>query len=210
MAYTQTISTTRGYTQTVGTTGYTQIIGAVQTTQSIHDDVKSEASRQEAQASQESAANAIMQAAALKDSNLSIKTNDNMQEDLQMLQLAAIIESGQRASANGYTKPVGGYTKQVGYTKPVGGYTAPIGTLGTKSESDAALEAGAIQTGDSISRPSKPNQPFTHGPQQEVTQDQPQEKKTLLDRIKANPIVFAVIAALLAFIGYRVYKAKKG
>ena len=199
------------YTQTVGSMSqYTQIIGVVQTTQSIHNEVESAASKQEAQTSQSSEANAIMQAASIKDNNHSIKVDSNMKEDLQMLQLAAIIESGQRASANGYTKPVGGYTKQVGYTKPVGGYTAPIGTLDTKSESDAALEAGAIQTGDSISRPSKPNQPFTHGPQQEVTQDQPQEKKTLLDRIKANPIVFAVIAALLAFIGYRVYKAKKG
>ena len=197
------------YTQTVGSMSqYTQIVGVVQTTQSIHNEVESAASKQEAQTSQSSEANAIMQAASIKDNNHSTKVDSNMKEDLQMLQLAAIIESGQRASANGYTNTVG-YTKPVGYTNPVGGGYAPlIGTTSTELETEAALEAGLLQ------EPAKEripiNQPFTHSPQQPVIQDQPQGKKTLLDRIKANPVVFAVVAAILAFIGYRVYKAKKG
>lgn len=197
------------YTQTVGSMSqYTQIIGVVQTTQSIHNEVESAASKQEAQTSQSSEANAIMQAASIKDNNHSTKVDSNMKEDLQMLQLAAIIESGQRASANGYTNPVG-YTKPVGYTNPVGGGYAPlIGTTSTELETEAALEAGLLQEPAKERTPI--NQPFTHSPQQPVIQDQPQGKKTLLDRIKANPVVFAVVAAILAFIGYRVYKAKKG
>lgn len=197
------------YTQTVGSMSqYTQIIGVVQTTQSIHNEVESAASKQEAQTSQSSEANAIMQAASIKDNNHSTKVDSNMKEDLQMLQLAAIIESGQRASANGYTNTVG-YTKPVGYTNPVGGGYAPlIGTTSTELETEAALEAGLLQEPAKERTPI--NQPFTHSPQQPVIQDQPQGKKTLLDRIKANPVVFAVVAAILAFIGYRVYKAKKG
>lgn len=197
------------YTQTVGSMSqYTQIIGVVQTTQSIHNEVESAASKQEAQTSQSSEANAIMQAASIKDNNHSVKVDSNMKEDLQMLQLAAIIESGQRASANGYTNTVG-YTKPVGYTNPVGGGYAPlIGTTSTELETEAALEAGLLQEPAKERTPI--NQPFTHSPQQPVIQDQPQGKKTLLDRIKANPVVFAVVAAILAFIGYRVYKAKKG
>ena len=197
------------YTQTVGSMSqYTQIIGVVQTTQSIHNKVESAASKQEAQSSQSSEANAIMQAASIKDNNHSTKVDSNMKEDLQMLQLAAIIESGQRASANGYTNTVG-YTKPVGYTNPVGGGYAPlIGTTSTELETEAALEAGLLQEPAKERTPI--NQPFTHSPQQPVIQDQPQGKKTLLDRIKANPVVFAVVAAILAFIGYRVYKAKKG
>lgn len=197
------------YTQTVGSMSqYTQIIGVVQTTQSIHNEVESAASKQEAQTSQSSEANAIMQAASIKDNNYSTKVDSNMKEDLQMLQLAAIIESGQRASANGYTNTVG-YTKPVGYTNPVGGGYAPlIGTTSTELETEAALEAGLLQEPAKERTPI--NQPFTHSPQQPVIQDQPQGKKSLLDRIKANPVVFAVVAAILAFIGYRVYKAKKG
>lgn len=197
------------YTQTVGSMSqYTQIIGVVQTTQSIHNEVESAASKQEAQTSQSSEANAIMQAASIKDNNHSTKIDSNMKEDLQMLQLAAIIESGQRASANGYTNTVG-YTKPVGYTNPVGGGYAPlIGTTSTELETEAALEAGLLQEPAKERTPI--NQPFTHSPQQPVIQDQPQGKKSLLDRIKANPVVFAVVAAILAFIGYRVYKAKKG
>ena len=197
------------YKQTVGSTSqYTQIVGVVQTTQSIHNKVESATSKQEAQTSQYSEANAIMQAASIKDNNHSIKVDSNMKEDLQMLQLAAIIESGQRASANGYTNTVG-YTKQVGYTNPVGdGYAPLIGTTSTELETEAALEAGLLQEPAKERTPI--NQPFTHGPQQPVIQDQPQGKKTLLDRIKANPVVFAVVAAILVFIGYRVYKAKKG
>lgn len=197
------------YTQTVGSMSqYTQIIGVVQTTQSIHNEVESAASKQEAQTSQSSEANAIMQAASIKDNNHSTKVDSNMKEDLQMLQLAAIIESGQRASANSYTNTVG-YTKPVGYTNPVGGGYAPlIGTTSTELETEAALEAGLLQEPAKERTPI--NQPFTHSPQQPVIQDQPQGKKTLLDRIKANPVVFAVVAAILAFIGYRVYKAKKG
>ena len=197
------------YTQTVGSMSqYTQIVGVVQTTQSIHNEVESATSKQEAQTSQYSEVNAIMQAASIKDNNHSIKVDSNMKEDLQMLQLAAIIESGQRASANGYTNTVG-YTKQVGYTNPVGGGYAPlIGTTSTELETEAALEAGLLQEPAKERTPI--NQPFTHSPQQPVIQDQPQGKKTLLDRIKANPVVFAVVAAILAFIGYRVYKAKRG
>lgn len=197
------------YTQTVGSMSqYTQIVGVVQTTQSIHNEVESATSKQEAQTSQYSEVNAIMQAASIKDNNHSIKVDSNMKEDLQMLQLAAIIESGQRASANGYTNTVG-YTKQVGYTNPVGGGYAPlIGTTSTELETEAALEAGLLQEPAKERTPI--NQPFTHSPQQPVIQDQPQGKKTLLDRIKANPVIFAVVAAILAFIGYRVYKAKKG
>ena len=197
------------YTQTVGSMSqYTQIVGVVQTTQSIHNEVESATSKQEAQTSQYSEVNAIMQAASIKDNNHSIKVDSNMKEDLQMLQLAAIIESGQRASANGYTNTVG-YTKQVGYTNPVGGGYAPlIGTTSTELETETALEAGLLQEPAKERTPI--NQPFTHSPQQPVIQDQPQGKKTLLDRIKANPVVFAVVAAILAFIGYRVYKAKKG
>lgn len=197
------------YTQTVGSMSqYTQIVGVVQTTQSIHNEVESATSKQEAQTSQYSEVNAIMQAASIKDNNHSIKVDSNMKEDLQLLQLAAIIESGQRASANGYTNTVG-YTKQVGYTNPVGGGYAPlIGTTSTELETEAALEAGLLQEPAKERTPI--NQPFTHSPQQPVIQDQPQGKKTLLDRIKANPVVFAVVAAILAFIGYRVYKAKKG
>ena len=197
------------YTQTVGSMSqYTQIVGVVQTTQSIHNEVESATSKQEAQTSQYSEVNAIMQAASIKDNNHSIKVDSNMKEDLQMLQLAAIIESGQRASANGYTNTVG-YTKQVGYTNPVGGGYAPlIGTTSTELETEAALEAGLLQEPAKARTPI--NQPITHSPQQPVIQDQPQGKKTLLDRIKANPVVFAVVAAILAFIGYRVYKAKKG
>ena len=197
------------YTKTIGSMSqYTQIIGVVQTTQSIHNKVESAASKQEAQTSQSSEANAIMQAVAIKDNNHLTKVNSNMTEDLQMLQLAAIIESGQRASANGYTKPVGGYTKPVGNTKPVGGYAAPIGDMTAKSESEAALEAGLLQEPAKERTPI--NQPFTHSPQQPVLQDQPKGKKTLLDRIKTNPVLFAVVAAILAFIGYRVCKVKKG
>ena len=63
---------------------------------------------------------------------------------MAMLRAAALIDKGQRANADGYTRVVG-YTSQVGYTKPVGYtnviYAAPIGDLATKSAEEAALES---------------------------------------------------------------------
>lgn len=131
--------------------------------------------------------------------NSTIKTQPNMTEEL-MLQLAAKIENGSKVSTDGYTKPVG-YTSTVGYS-------APIGSIETKSEDEAALQAAAIQQ-QIIGMP--PVKPETEQPAGSPAREEGlTRKKSLLDRIKEKPLVYAVIAAVLAFIGYSVYKSKKG
>ena len=110
------------------------------------------------------------------------------------------IENGSKASTDGYTKPVG-YTSTVGYS-------APIGSIETKSEDEAALQAAAIQQ-QIIGMP--PVKPETEQPAGSPAREEGlTRKKSLLDRIKEKPLVYAVIAAVLAFIGYSVYKSKKG
>ena len=131
--------------------------------------------------------------------NSTIKTQPNMTEKL-MLQLAAKIENGSKVLTDGYTK-------QVGYTSTVG-YSAPIGSIETKSEDEAALQATAIQQ-QIIGMP--PVKPETEQPAGSPAREEGlTRKKSLLDRIKEKPLVYVVIAAVLAFIGYSVYKYKKG
>ena len=168
-------------------TGYSAVIGYTTTVGST------QIQRTESQA--------VLETAYIKENTSfnNLSTN-KMTDDLQMLHLAAIIENGSKASANGYTKPVG-------YTNPVG-YSAPIGSMDTIIESEAALEAGLIN--------SMPT-PKTTTPedkdvevQAKVPASRTELKKSLLDRIKEKPMVYTVIVAVLALVGYGVYKSKKG
>ena len=171
------------YTTTIGSTqaGYTQPIGSLSGGYTPTKRTETEAA---------------LEAAYI---NSTIKTQPNMTEEL-MLQLAAKIENGSKASTDGYTKPVG-YTSTVGYS-------APIGSIETKSEDEAALQAAAIQQ-QIIGMP--PVKPETEQPAGSPAREEGlTRKKSLLDRIKEKPLVYAVIAAVLAFIGYSVYKSKKG
>ena len=171
------------YTTTIGSTqaGYTQPIGSLSGGYTPIKKTETEAA---------------LEAAYI---NSTIKTQPNMTEEL-MLQLAAKIENGSKVSTDGYTKPVG-YTSTVGYS-------APIGSIETKSEDEAALQAAAIQQ-QIIGMP--PVKPETEQPAGSPAREEGlTRKKSLLDRIKEKPLVYAVIAAVLAFIGYSVYKSKKG
>ena len=171
------------YTTTIGSTqaGYTQPIGSISGGYTPIKKTETEAA---------------LEAAYI---NSTIKTQPNMTEEL-MLQLAAKIENGSKVSTDGYTKPVG-YTSTVGYS-------APIGSIETKSEDEAALQAAAIQQ-QIVGMP--PVKPETEQPAGSPAREEGlTRKKSLLDRIKEKPLVYAVIAAVLAFIGYSVYKSKKG
>ena len=171
------------YTTTIGSTqaGYTQPIGSLSGGYAPIKKTETEAA---------------LEAAYI---NSTIKTQPNMTEEL-MLQLAAKIENGSKVSTDGYTKPVG-YTSTVGYS-------APIGSIETKSEDEAALQAAAIQQ-QIIGMP--PVKPETEQPAGSPAREEGlTRKKSLLDRIKEKPLVYVVIAAVLAFIGYSVYKSKKG
>lgn len=171
------------YTTTIRSTqaGYTQPIGSISGGSAPTKKTETEAA---------------LEAAYI---NSTIKTQPNMTDEL-MLQLAAKIENGSKVSTDGYTKPVG-YTSTVGYS-------APIGSIETKSEDEAALQAAAIQQ-QIIGMP--PVKPETEQPAGSPAREEGlTRKKSLLDRIKEKPLVYAVIAAVLAFIGYSVYKSKKG
>lgn len=171
------------YTTTIGSTqaGYTQPIGSLSGGYTPTKKTETEAA---------------LEAAYI---NSTIETQPNMTEEL-MLQLAAKIENGSKVPTDGYTKPVG-YTSTVGYS-------APIGSIDTKSEDEAALQAAAIQQ-QIIGMP--PVKPETEQPAGSPAREEGlTRKKSLLDRIKEKPLVYAVIAAVLAFIGYSVYKSKKG
>lgn len=171
------------YTTTIGSTqaGYTQPIGSLSGGYAPIKKTETEAA---------------LEAAYI---NSTIKTQPNMTEEL-MLQLAAKIENGSKVSTDGYTKPVG-YTSTVGYS-------APIGSIETKSEDEAALQAAAIQQ-QIIGMP--PVKPETEQPAGSPAREEGlTRKKSILDRIKEKPLVYVVIAAVLAFIGYSVYKSKKG
>ena len=171
------------YTTTIGSTqaGYTQPIGSLSGGYAPIKKTETEAA---------------LEAAYI---NSTIKTQPNMTEEL-MLQLAAKIENGSKVSTDGYTKPVG-YTSTVGYS-------APIGSIETKSEDEAALQVAAIQQ-QIIGMP--PVKPETEQPAGSPAREEGlTRKKSILDRIKEKPLVYVVIAAVLAFIGYSVYKSKKG
>ena len=120
-------------------------------------------------------------------------------EDL-LLHLATTTENGIKPHADGYAKPLG-YTSTVGYS-------APIGNTETKSEDEAALEAAAIQQQVIGMPPVRPNSDESPVSTRE-TEAEPQ-KKSLLDRVKEKPLVYAVIAVVLAFIGYKLYRSKRG
>ena len=172
------------YTTTIGYTqaGYTQPIGSISGGSAPTKKTETEAA---------------LEAAYI---NSTIKTQPNMTEEL-MLQLAAKIENGSKVSTDGYTKPVG-YTSTVGYS-------APIGSIETKSEDEAALQAAAVIQQRVNGMPTV--MPETEQPAGSPAREEGlTRKKSLLDRIKEKPLVYAVIAAVLAFIGYSVYKSKKG
>lgn len=172
------------YTTTIGSTqaGYTQPIGSISGGSALTKKTETEAA---------------LEAAYI---NSTIKTQPNMTEEL-MLQLAAKIENGSKVSADGYTNPVG-YTSTVGYS-------APIGSIETKSEDEAALQAAAVIQQQVNGMPTV--MPETEQPAGSPAREEGlTRKKSLLDRIKEKPLVYAVIAAVLAFIGYSVYKSKKG
>lgn len=172
------------YTTTIGYTqaGYTQPIGSISGGSAPTKKTETEAA---------------LEAAYI---NSTIKTQPNMTEEL-MLQLAAKIENGSKVSAGGYTNPVG-YTSTVGYS-------APIGSIETKSEDEAALQAAAVIQQQVNGMPTV--MPETEQPAGSPAREEGlTRKKSLLDRIKEKPLVYAVIAAVLAFIGYSVYKSKKG
>lgn len=171
------------YTTTIGSTqaGYTQPIGSISGGSAPTKKTETEAA---------------LEAAYI---NSTIKTQPNMTDEL-MLQLAAKIENGSKVSTDGYTKPVG-YTSTVGYS-------APIGSIETKSEDEAALQVAAIQQQINGMPPVKPETEQSAG--SPAREEGLTRKKSLLDRIKEKPLVYAVIAAVLAFIGYSVYKSKKG
>lgn len=171
------------YTTTIGSTqaGYTQPIGSISggSAPTKKTEIK-----------------AALEAAYI---NSTIKTQPNMTDEL-MLQLAAKIENGSKVSVDGYTKPVG-YTSTVGYS-------APIGSIETKSEDEAALQAAAIQQQINGMPPVKPETEQPAG--SPAREEGLTRKKSLLDRIKEKPLVYAVIAAVLAFIGYKLYRSKRG
>ena len=171
------------YTTTIGSTqaGYTQPIGSISGGSAPTKKTETEAA---------------LEAAYI---NSTIKTQPNMTDEL-MLQLAAKIENGSKVSTDGYTKPVG-YTSTVGYS-------APIGSIESKSEDEAALQVAAIQQQINGMPPVKPETKQPAG--SPAREEGLTRKKSLLDRIKEKPLVYAVIAAVLAFIGYSVYKSKKG
>lgn len=172
------------YTTTIGSTqaGYTQPIGSISGGSAPTKKTETEAA---------------LEAAYI---NSTIKTQPNMTEEL-MLQLAAKIENGSKVSTDGYTK-------LVGYTSTVG-YSAPIGSIETKSEDEAALQAAAVIQQQVNGMPTV--MPETEQPAGSPAREEGlTRKKSLLDRIKEKPLVYAVIAAVLAFIGYSVYKSKKG
>lgn len=171
------------YTTTIGSTqaGYTQPIGSISGGYAPTKKTETEAA---------------LEAAYI---NSTIKTQPNMTEKL-MLQLAAKIENGSKVSTDGYTKPVG-YTSTVGYS-------APIGSVETKSKEEAALQAATILRQINGMPPVKPETEQPAG--SPAREEDLTRKKSLLDRIKEKPLVYAVIAAVLAFIGYSVYKSKKG
>lgn len=172
------------YTTTIGYTqaGYTQPIGSISGGSAPTKKTETEAA---------------LEAAYI---NSTIKTQPNMTEEL-MLQLAAKIENGSKVSAGGYTNPVG-YTSTVGYS-------APIGSIETKSEDEAVLQAAAVIQQRVNGMPTV--MPETEQPAGSPAREEGlTRKKSLLDRIKEKPLVYAVIAAVLAFIGYSVYKSKKG
>ena len=171
------------YTTTIGSTqaGYTQPIGSISGGSAPTKKTETEAA---------------LEAAYI---NSTIKTQPNMTDEL-MLQLAAKIENGSKVSTDGYTKPVG-YTSTVGYS-------APIGSIETKSEDEAALQVAAIQQQINGMPPVKPETEQPAG--SPAREEGLTRKKSLLDRIKEKPLVYVVIAAVLAFIGYSVYKSKKG
>ena len=171
------------YTTTIGSTqaGYTQPIGSISGGYTPIKKTETEAA---------------LEAAYI---NSTIKTQPNMTEEL-MLQLAAKIENGSKVSTDGYTKPVG-YTSTVGYS-------APIGSTETKSKEEAALQAANIVRQTMGMPPLKPETEQPAG--LPAREEGLTRKKSLLDRIKEKPLVYAVIAAVLAFIGYSVYKSKKG
>jgi hypothetical protein len=129
-----------------------------------------------------------------------------MKEELKMLRLAQMIENGTKV-------PADGYTKQVGYTKPVG-YSAPIGNMNTKSESEAALEAAAlVDKGNPTEKQSEQPTPTVEVQEivrQEVRSQpiQPVGNKSFIDRVKEKPAVYAVIIAVLAFFGYKIFTKK--
>lgn len=171
------------YTTTIGSTqaGYTQPIGSISGGSAPTKKTEIEAA---------------LEAAYI---NSTIKTQPNMTDEL-MLQLAAKIENGSKVSVDGYTKPVG-YTSTVGYS-------APIGSTETKSEDEAALQAAAIQQQINGMPPVKPD---TEQPAESPAREEGlTREKSLLDRIKEKPLVYAVIAAVLAFIGYKLYRLKRG
>lgn len=171
------------YTTTIGSTqaGYTQPIGSISGGSAPTKKTEIEAA---------------LEAAYI---NSTIKTQPNMTDEL-MLQLAAKIENGSKVSVDGYTKPVG-YTSTVGYS-------APIGSTETKSEDEAALQAAAIQQQINGMPPVKPDTEQPAG--SPAREEGLTREKSLLDRIKEKPLVYAVIAAVLAFIGYKLYRSKRG
>ena len=127
-----------------------------------------------------------------------------MTEELRMLHLATIIDNGSKA-------PADGYAKSVGYTTTVG-YSAPIGNMETKSESESALEAAMLANQEKSSGPENPVSEEKRNVILPTTAQQPAQpvtKKSLTDRIKEKPLVYALIVALIAFLGYKFYKSRK-
>ena len=141
-----------------------------------------------------------------------------MTDELQLMHLAAIIENGERANADGYTRPVG-------YTSPIKAYTAPIGNLDAKkSAEEASLEAAMLAENAGNSGDDIPAARATAAAAQEEADDdapvavaevlQPEapkeEKQSLVDKIKGKPLFFGAVAAFIAYIIYAIVKARKG
>lgn len=146
-----------------------------------------------------------------------------MTDEMQVLRLAAIIENGGRANADGYTKQVG-YTSTIGGTKTQSkGYSAPIGNMDTKSDEEVALETASMIDSEEPTikkkEVEKPVKNFTPEPDSEAQADEEEQevkdeptstkKKTLLDRIKEKPVVFAIIGVVLAVLTFGLFKSEK-
>ena len=121
-----------------------------------------------------------------------------MDEELLLLKLQSTIENGKKAPADGYTKPVGNYT-------------VPLGELDGKDEEQQILERAAEPAPANITNRKRTPPTVVNDPDNEPDDDPENKSKenVFIKRIKENPFIFAIIAAILAFFGYSYFKSKQ-
>lgn len=84
----------------------------------------------------------------------------------------------------------------------------------SQAENEAALDAAqwTEQLKEGLKNPNTGITGHLNTGRTEQEQESPKtkQKKSLLDRIKEKPFVYVVIAVILVFIGYKLYKSKNG